>query len=240
MNEKSLHFVKWNKKNYQEFINYLYELQDLRYQQFQSKLILNEIPLIGIRIPILKKISKQLSKGDYKSFIKYNSHLYFEEIILYGLVLSYLKIDFKTIIIYLNDFLPFNSNWAINDTVCASLKIFSKNREEGFKWILEKLHSNNPWDIRFAFILLLDHYMVDEYIDDILQLVQTSYINHYYVNMAIAWLLSICYIKYPEKTIMILENKKLDIWIHNKTISKIRDSYRVTKDKKDYLKTLIR
>ena len=82
--------------------------------------------------------------------------------------------------------------------------------------------------------------MVDEYIDDILQLVQTSYINHYYVNMAIAWLLSIFYIKYPEKTIMILENKKLDIWIHNKTISKIRDSYRVTKDKKDYLKTLIR
>lgn len=236
----NLETVTWNFENYQKFIQYLLSLQDLKYQKFQSKLILEKVNIIGIRFPILHDLSKKISKGNYQTFLKYNTHYYYEEILLHGLTLGYSKIDFQELQKELDAFLPYNTNWAINDTVCASLKQFKKHQEEGFHWILEKLKSKNPWDIRFGLILLLDHYINDQYIEIILALCCKEYIDHYYVNMAIAWLLSFCYIKYPDKTIKILEEKKLSKWIQNKSISKIRDSYRVSKHEKDYLKTLIK
>lgn len=228
----------WSPKNYQQFLKKLETLQDQKFREFQSKLILNEMPLIGIRTPLLQEIAQNLSTQNYLGFIKYNSHHYFEETMLHGLILRYLNIDFKTLLNMLDRFLPYNTNWAINDIVCTNLKQFKKNQQIGYKWILNLLASKNPWDIRFGFVLLLNHYMTDTYIDSILKIITKPYIDHYYVNMAIAWLTSICYIKYPEKTILILENNLLNPWIHNKTISKIRDSKQISKQKKDYLNTL--
>lgn len=233
-----LETTTWNSKSYQEFLKYLLSLQDKQYLAFQSKLILEDTNMIGVRSPELHNLAKKISKGDYKNFIKYNSHHYYEEILLHGLILGYIKIEFEELLKELDLFLPYNTNWAINDTICANTKQFKKYQEQGFPWILKKLESNNPWDIRFGFILLLDHYINEQYIDAIIKLCSNTYMEHYYVNMAIAWTLSICYIKYPDKTIKLLEEKSLNSWIQNKTISKIRDSYRVSKEAKDYLKTL--
>lgn len=230
----------WNQKNYQKFIDYLFSLQDIKYKDFQSKLILESINMIGIRLPILHKLAKQIARGNYQEFLNYNSHFYYEEIILHGLILGYLNINFGDLLDKLDNFIPYNTNWAINDTVCANLKLFKKNQEKGFIWISEQLKSTNPWNIRFGFVLLLDHYLNNQYIDIILKLCCNSYIDHYYVNMSISWLLSFCYIKYPDKTVEVLKKKQLSTWIQNKTISKIRDSYKVSKEKKDYLKTLIK
>ena len=232
-----LETITWNSKTYQEFVAYLQSLQDKKYVDFQSKLITEDIVMIGIRSPILHDLAKKISKSDYKAFLKYNTHSYYEETLLHGLILGYIKIDFKELLKELDTFLPYNTNWAINDTVCANTKQFRKNREQGFQWILKKLKSNNPWNIRFGFILLLDHYINEQYIDTILQLCSYNYTDYYYVNMAIAWTLSICYIKYPDKTKKLLQKKCLNAWIQNKTISKIRDSYRVSKEEKDYLKS---
>ena len=236
----NLETITWSCENYQKFIQYLLSLQDLKYQKFQSKLILEKVNMIGIRFPILHDLAKKISKGNHQAFLKYNTHHYYEEILLHGLTLGYSKIDFQDLQKELEAFLRYNTNWAINDTVCANLKQFKKHQEEGFHWILEKLKSKNPWDILFGLIFLLDNYINDQYIGNILSLCCKNYIDHYYVNMAIAWLLSFCYIKYPDKTIKILEEKKLSKWIQNKSISKIRDSYRVSKNEKDYLKTLIK
>lgn len=232
--------TNWNTTSYCEFIEELQSYQDLKYQRFHSKLILNGMPLIGVRTPILKQIAKKISRGDYQSFIKHNQHHYYEEIVIHGLILGNIKTDFENLLVLLEEFLPYNQNWAINDIVCAGLKQFRKNQEIGFSWILKLLQSGEPWTIRFGLILLLDYYINDHYIDKVLQLASKSYINFYYVYMAVAWLLSICYIKYPKKTIILLQNNTLNDWIHNKTISKIRDSYRVSQNEKDYLKTLIR
>lgn len=236
----NLETMIWNSKSYQEFINYLFTLQDKKYQEFQSKLILEKTNMIGIRLPLLHDLAKKISRGDYQKFLMLNGHFYYEEIILHGFVLGYSKMDFQVLLNELEKFLPYNTNWAINDTVCASLKQFKKHQEEGFAWISKKLKSTNPWDIRFGLILLLDHYLNDQYINIILSLCCDNYIDHYYINMGIAWLLSFCYIKYPKKTLEIIEKRKLPAWIQNKTISKIRDSYRVSKEEKDYLKTFIK
>lgn len=231
--------TNWNSTSYQMFLKELWSYQDLKYQTFHSKLILNEMPLIGIRTPILKQLAKQISRGEYQAFIQQNQH-YYEEIIIHGFILGYIKVDFQKLLVFLEEFLPYNQNWAINDMVCANLKQFKKNQEIGFSWILKLLQSNQSWNIRFGLILLLDYYINDHYIDEVLHLASNSYIDSYYVNMGIAWLLSICYIKYPKKTICLLENHVLKDWIHNKTISKIRDSYRISQNEKDYLKALVK
>jgi len=228
-------------KDYNIFINFLYSLKDEKYKEFHFKLLKDKnINLIGIRVPILKKIAKEIAKKDYKSFIKNNTCSTYEEIMIYGLVIGYLKIPFKDVLDLLNDFISYNNNWAINDTVCANLKCFNNNLEEGYIYINKLLKSNNEWKIRFGLVLLLDFYINDKYIDDILKICNNINNDSYYVKMANAWLISICFIKYKDKTYKFLLNNNLDNFTFNKTISKICDSYRVNKMVKEELKLLRR
>lgn len=230
----------WTKEKYKDFINYLYSFQDLKYKKFHGKLLKEETNLIGIRVPILKNMAKEIIKNNPEEFLKVNSLTLYEEIMLYGLVISKMKISFNQTLSYLDTFLPYNNNWAINDTVCSSLKIWKKHKEEGFPVIKKYISSNNPWYIRFGLVLLLDYYIDDEYIDKVLEICTSIKNDEYYVKMANAWLISICYIKYKEKTLKIINTNKLDAFTHNKAIQKIRESYRVSKEDKDYLNTLKR
>lgn len=233
----NLNNINWN-KDYDKFLNYLYSFQDLKYRDFHSKLILDGTSLIGIRTPILKNIAKEISKIDYLSFFQNNTHNTYEETILHGLVIGYLKIPFKEALSLLDDFIPYINNWAINDIVCANLKFFKKNLKEGFTYIKKLLKSNQEWCIRFGLVLLLDFYINDEYIDQILKICDEINFDSYYVKMANAWCLSICYIKYPDRTYSYLLNNHLDDFTFNKTISKICDSYRVGKEDKEKLKLI--
>lgn len=234
----NLENINWNKDNYNEFINYLFTLQDLKYKEFHRKLILSN-NLIGIRTPILKEIAKKISKGDYKTFIKLNKHEIYEEIIIHGLIIGYLS-DFNESLSLLDNFIPYVDNWAINDIVCANMKIFKKYQEIGFNKILNYIESNNPFQIRIGIVLLLNFYTNDKYIDKIFDIVDNIHNDNYYVRMANAWLLSICYIKYKEKTYNYLLNNDLDKFTFNKAISKICDSKRVDIKDKEKLKKIRR
>lgn len=224
----------WNFDTYNDFICFLYSLEDKKYREFHSKLILNEKHIIGIRTPKLKEIAKEISKGNYLEFLSLCQNELYEEKIISGLILGYIKVDFKDILELLNHYIPMIDNWAINDIVCANLKIFKKNQPEGFKYINILLKNKNPFIVRFSLVLLLDFYINDDYIDEVLKIANKIRNNDYYVKMANAWLISICYIKYPFKTRKFLCNNNLDVWTHNKAISKINDSRRVSiEDKKD-------
>lgn len=230
---------RFTKENYDNFLEYIYSLRDLNYKQFHSKLIMSD-KLIGVRTPELKKIAFTIAKNDYVSFIKYNKKETYEEKVLYGLVLGYIKTDFNDVLAQLDIFIPFIDNWAINDIVCANLKVFKKNQEDGYQFILKCLKSNNPWCIRFGLVLLLDFYINENYIDNILGICNSLKNDEYYVKMAIAWLLSICYIKYREKTLKFLKTTKIDDWTYNKTIQKIIESKRISNEEKFNLKKLKR
>ena len=234
----NLENINWNKDNYNEFINYLFTFEDLKYKEFHSKLILND-NLIGIRTPILKEIAKKISKGDYKTFIKLNKHKFYEETIIHGLIIGYLT-DFNESLSLLDNFIPYVDNWAINDIVCANMKMFKKYQEIGFDKILNYINSDNPFQIRIGIVLLLDFYINDKYIDKIFEIVDNIHNDNYYVRMANAWALSICYIKYKEKTYNYLLNNNLDKFTFNKTISKICDSKRVDIKDKEKLKKIRR
>lgn len=225
-----------NNANYDKFINYLYNYQDLKYKDFHKRLILTD-NLIGIRTPILKKIAKEIAKDNYISFIKYNKHKLYEEKIIHGLLLGYIKEDFKKTKELINSFLPYIDNWAVCDLTVSNLKIFNKNKKDGFKEIKKYLKDLNPWINRFGYVLLLTYYIEDNYINDIFKLCN-SYQDEYYVKMSIAWLISMCYIKYKDKTLNFLSNNKLDDWTYNKSIQKIIESNRVCKEEKDILRRM--
>lgn len=216
----------------------LFDYQDLKYQAFHKKLLNNDsIKLIGIRTPILKELAKSLVNTSYDKYLIPN-HNYYEEIMIHGLILGYIKIPFKELLANLDIFIPLVDNWAINDTVCANLKAFKYNQEEGYKYIKTLLKINKEFTIRFGLVLLLDYYVNDKYIDKVLEICLNTKSNYYYVNMANAWLISKCYIKFKDKTFILLKNNNLDIWIKNKAISKICDSYCVDKEDKTKIKAL--
>lgn len=228
-----------NYTNYNEFIKYLESQKDIKYKEFHFKLLKNDkIKLIGIRTPKLKEIAKEISKNNYQYFISNNTHETYEETLIHGLILGYLKIEFEKLEKLLNDFIVYIDNWATCDLTVTNLKIFKKEQENGFKYINKCLKSKNYWKQRVGIVLLNTYYINDKYIKKIFDLIPNINTNEYYLQMAIAWLISTCYIKYPNITINILKENKLDTFIHNKSIQKIIESKRISNKEKEKLKQM--
>lgn len=220
-------------------INKLMKYKDDKYKAFNAKLVPNiDIDnIIGIRIPNIRKLAKEIKDEDYiDTFLNELPHKYQEEYILHGLLLSIKYKDINILLNKLDTFLEYANNWVITDTI--SPKLFKKYPDIVYEYIVKWINSNHEYKIRFAIVSLLQFYLDDNYNKKILTLVKNIKYNSYYVNMAIAWFYSFALIKQYDDTIKLFENKKLDKWIHNKSIEKAIDSYRVSSDKKTYLKSL--
>lgn len=230
--------INW-KQDYHSFKKYLFSQKDAKYAEFHGRLVKDtSTPIIGVRTPILKKMAKDISKGNYLEFIKYNPHQYYEEIVLHGLVLTYLKKDFEDLCQDLEEYIPFINSWASCDIVICNLKQFSKNLEVGLSHIQKYVKSDNPWEVRVGLVLLLSYYVKEEYLNTIFQISESINLDDYYVKMANAWLLSICFIKYFDQTYQHFLNSKLDDWTYNKALQKSIESYRIKE--KDLLRKIKR
>jgi len=230
--------IIWNEKNYNEFINYLVSIKNEKYALFHKKLLKNDTKVIGIKMPLLKNIAKKIIKTNYLDFIDLNKHEYYEEIILHGLVITYLKIDFNHSLKLFDDYIIYIESWASCDTIVCNYKMFENNLEFGFIKIKQYLNHSNPWIIRVGLVLLLTYYINEEYIDEILNIANNIKNTNYYVKMANAWLISMCLVKFYDKTYIFLLNNNLDSWTHNKAIQKAVESYRI-KDKEKLKKLKI-
>ena len=228
----------WRKDDYKEFIDYLFEIRDIKYKEFHSSLMVGN-DVIGIRTPVLKKIAKDISKGNYREFLSLLREEYYEEVTLYGLIISNIK-EVNESVEYLNIYKERINNWASCDLFCSGYKIIIKNKDYFWKYINNNINSGNLWVRRMCFVLILSYYIEEEYLEDIFKLCDKYNTKDYYVQMAVSWLISICYIKYPSITIKYMMNNKLDDFTHNKAIQKIRESYRVSREYKEYLNTLKR
>lgn len=228
----------WDEDSYSEFINYLFEIRDIKYKKFHSGLGIGN-NVIGIRTPILKKIAGDISKGNYIEFLSLLREDYYEEITLYGLIVCNIK-DVDESTEYLNIYKERINNWASCDLFCSSYKIVGNNKDYFWEYINNNISSDSLWIRRMCFVLILSYYVQDDYLEDIFKLCDKYNAEEYYVQMATAWLISICYIKYPGDTILYIKNNKLDNFTHNKVIQKIRDSYRVSMEDKEYLNSLKR
>lgn len=217
----------------------LFKLQDKKYQEMQFKIIPNidNSTIIGVRTPEIKKLAKEVFKEDYKSFLEELPHKYFDENQLHAFIISEIK-DYDECISYINKFLPYIDNWATCDQM--SPKVFKKNKDNLLKEIKVWIKSKETYTIRFAIGMLMSYFLDEDFDKKYLELVSKIKSNEYYVNMMIAWYFATALAKQYKDTIIYLENNKLDTWVHNKTIQKAIESYRINNEQKNYLKTLKR
>ena len=214
----------------------LFEKQDLKYKKFHSSLCPNVDKIIGVRVPELRKMAKEIAQNDYKKFLEQAQDEYYEELLLQGLVIGYAKISIEETFEYLNKFVPKINSWAVCDTSCSNLKITKKYMQEMWQFLEKYINSNKQYEIRFALVMYLNYFLTEEYIDKILTKVDKITNKEYYVQMAIAWLISFGYIKQKEKTEKYLLKNNLDQFTQNKAIQKICESYRVTANEKEKLR----
>ena len=211
------------------------------FQQFSAALIPNISNVLGVRLPKLRKIAKEIYKsGEWENFIKQNKFEYMEEVMLQGMVIGLVKEPPEKILELVKNFIPKINNWSVCDSFCNSLKFTQQNKHLVWEFIQPYFKSTNEYDIRFAYVMLISYYIDTEFISDVLKLIDEFKDERYYARMAAAWALSICYTKFPEKTFEYLKKSKLDDWTFNKSIQKICESLRVDKSTKNMLKYLKR
>lgn len=218
--------------------NMLFKKQDLKYREFTAKSIPNISidKIIGVRIPGIRVLAKEIKDWEYiDEFLNELPHGYQEENLLHGIILSYYK-DIDLLLKKLDIFLKYTDNWAVTDII--SPKIFKKYPDKVYKYIVKWVNSKDEYKIRFGVVSLLQFYLDDNYNKNILWLVKNIKSESYYVKMAIAWFYSFALIKQYDDTIILFQDKCLDKWIHNKSIQKAIESYRISDDKKEYLKSL--
>jgi len=227
-------FNKWNKEKYEEFVTNLESFSDIKYRDFNSRLITTKYKMLGIKIPVLRKIAKDILKGDYIEFLKVAKSNYFEEVMIKGFVIAGFK-DIQMLEKYFYSYLDLIDNWSINDSFCNSLKIVNKNKDYFMNIIKDLVRSKEEYYIRVGLIILLNFYVEEEYLSQMFKILDEIKSDLYYVNMAEAWLVCEIFTKYPKETLKHLENNKLNKFTINKIVSKIRESYRVSRELKDYV-----
>lgn len=223
-------------------INKLFELADEDYRRFQSKLCPGTDNIIGVRVPKIRKLAQEIVKEDPRKFLDETinkENTYYEENMLQGLVISLSKdIEICDIMDYLDKFVPKIDNWAVCDIVCSSMKKTSKHKKEMWNYLEKLILSKKEFELRFAIVMYIDYYLIDEYIDEVLKRIDKIDSNQYYVNMAIAWLISVAYVKYPSKTIEFLGNSNISDKTYNMVLQKIIESNKVSKEEKESIRNM--
>lgn len=209
--------------------------KDEKYAKFHSSLIPNS-EVLGVRIPKLREIAKEFSK--YDDFLKNVSLNSYENISVACYYIGLKAKDFKELKSYLDFILPYVDNWAICDTFVSSLKIFKKKNAKEFLPVIYKLlDSKNYFEVRFAIVVLLSYYISEDEIQTIFSKMLPLQDRNYYIDMAIAWFVSVAFVRVREQTLNFLKSKVLNKQVQNKSISKICDSFRVSQEDKFLVKS---
>ncbi len=218
----------------------LFKLQDIKFRDFNARLIPNisKETVIGVKTPQLKQFAREMYKNEkYKDFISVLPHKYFEENQLHAFIISQIT-DFDIAIYELERFLPYVDNWATCDQLI--MKAITKNPEKMLGRIDLWLTSDKTYTVRFAIGLLMRYFLDDRFDKKYLEKVAAIKSNEYYINMMIAWYFATALAKQWDATVKYIEEEKLGTWIHNKTIQKARESFRIVDEQKIFLKSLVR
>lgn len=230
--------TNWNNQTYQSFLKYLITQKDEKYKEFHSSLVLNsKYEMIGIRVPIMRKIAKEIAKTNMEEFLKYAENNYYEEIMIQGLVISHIK-DEELFNKHFKEYINKIDNWALCDTFCSAIKIVEKHEDKYFREAVKMSLNKKEFISRIGLVMILDHFINKKNLENIFDTLNEIESDKFYINMAEAWLLCEMYIKFPKETKTFIQKNNLNKFTHNKAISKIHDSYRVSKEEKEYLNTL--
>ena len=226
---------QWNEETYKSFVEYLISIQDMKYKEFHSSLVLNsQYEIIGIRLPIMRDIAKKITKGNIEEFLTYAQDRYYEEVMIQGLVISHIK-DEEVFYKYFKKHVNKIDNWALCDSFCSAIKIVRKYEEKYFNEAIKMALNDSEFISRVGLVMLLSHFVNQNNLETIFGTLNKIQSDKFYINMAEAWLVCEMYIKFPKEAKEFIKKNNLNKFTQNKAISKIHDSYRVSKEEKELL-----
>lgn len=224
-----------------EVLAFLQNKAEAKYRDFSAKLLPPQTKLLGVRIPTIRQYAKTLLKEDRgEAYLKLplSELQYQEELMVYALILANAKMPPEDKIPLIQKFIPYINSWAVCDIFCADLKEVKKHQKLFYDTFESMCDTKQEYQVRFFYVLALGYFITPEYLSKIFPLIAKQKYTGYYDKMAVAWLLSVAYVKFPEETESFLFNTPLDTFVFKKSISKICESFRVTKEAKIRLRTL--
>ncbi len=209
------------------------------YRDFSRSLLPGVDGVLGVRLPKLRKKAKELVKSEWSVFVSACDNLFFEEKLLQGMVLGLVDLPLEEKLTLVREFVPKIDNWSVCDSFCVGLKFIPKNREVVWAFLQPYLQSSKEFELRFGVVILLDFYIVDTWIDRVLDVLFFLKSEDYYAQMGIAWAISVCMVKYFDKTLQRLTPAHLHPVILKKSIQKGRESLCLTMEQKQILRELL-
>lgn len=216
----------------------LFKMQDLDYQKFHSRLCPGINNIIGVRVPNIKMIVKKILEDNYEEYLSEVDNKYYEETMIEGLIITTSKMSITKKIKYLDNYIPKINNWAICDTVCSSFKLKEEELSVIWNYLLLYQHSTKEFELRFMIVMMIEHFMLDDYISEIFKIIDAVKVDYYYTNMAIGWLISIAFIKYRKQTLDYLNNNNLSLFTYQKALQKIIESNKVNNQDKNMIQKM--
>lgn len=219
----------------------LFQWQEEGYQKFSSSLIPGVERMLGIRIPMLRKLAREyVACRDWKDCLEWEEPLYFEEKLLQAYIIGLAKDDIGQIEEALGRFIPTVDNWSVNDALCSSLKIARKYPKQIWNLLMKYRDSDKEFEVRVVAVTLMAQYLNDIYIDRVLEVLGSLPVRGYYTSMGIAWALATSWAKYPDKTRAFLQEHPIDRDTYKKTLQKCIESRRISSEEKAAIRQKLR
>jgi len=218
----------------------LLSLADEKYRKFSSALSPGAKNILGVRLPVLRKLAKEITKEDWKTYLKTALNDSFEEIMLQGMVIGLVNIELEERLALIKAFIPKIDNWGLCDSFCTGLKFTKDHKKEVWAFLQPYLQSKEAYEIRFGVVMIICYYMELEYMQPIFKAFDAIDHNDYYVKMVVAWAIASCYTKFPEPTMIYLKDNVLDKFTFNKAMQKITESRQIDQDHKTIIRSMKR
>ena len=226
-------------ENIKDILN---EYIDEKFKDFTSALIPGARPILGVRVPILRKFAKEIAEGDWQTYLREASEDSYEEVAIKGFVIGYAKAELEVLLPYIAEHIEKINDWSLCDGFCSNLKVVKKHREEFLEFLLPYAKIDDEFKQRVVAVMLMTYYLTDDYIDLSLKTLDALKNEEYYCKMAVAWAIATAWAKQREKTCcyMLDGNNTLNDWTYNKAIQKMLESYRVSDEDKVMLRKMKR
>jgi len=218
----------------------LFEAADADYQRFSASLLPGTERVIGVRLPALRKMAREIAKGDWRAYLKTAPGDYFEEVMLQGMIIGCAGCGAEETLCHVAAFVPKIENWSVCDSFCAGLKFAKDNKERVLLFLQPYFRSAREFEVRFAVVTLLNFFIDEEYIQRVLCLLDEIRHDGYYAKMAVAWALSLCYVRFPAQTTAYLKECALDDFTYHRTLRKITESRCVDGEAKAAVRRMMR
>lgn len=220
----------------QELRSRLEEMAEKDYKEFSASLIPGVKNMLGIRLPKLRTLAKELAKEDWKTYLSWTEFSYFEEVMIQGMVLGYVKAPIEEILETAEQFIPRIDNWSVNDSFCTTFQSAKKYPEETWNFFMKYSKSNKEFEVRVVAVMLMAHFLVTSYIDRVLEVLGALDVSKYYASMAVAWAYATAWAKFPEKTRRYLQEHPIDAITYRRTLQKCIESRRITEEDKEWMR----